>query len=231
MNPFKEILTLTNGPDQYELVPQHGFMKLKSRNFPWSIKQMEFDLLRSLVVANNLKRGFEIATGIGISSTALGLGFQETGGKLVTMDSYVEDLHNHPESYRRVLPTLHTESINLKSTQFLINHYKLQDTVFPEVGWSPRDTGQIIKKHFTPDEKLDFLFLDGGHFPEQIAKDLEGIVPYLSKKSIVVFHDMFDHTFNRSVKSRIAQLLGKEPIVLLDWHTGFSNHLGIVNNL
>jgi hypothetical protein len=135
------------------------------------------------VTTYNLKRGYECATAFGVSSTAAGLGFKKTGGKLVTMDAYVEELYDNCNSYRGVEAVTHPNSDDYKSAKFLHKHFGLEETVFCEVGWSPRDTAQTISKHFAPEEKLDFVFIDAGHFPEQVSGryDLKATVQGLIK--------------------------------------------------
>ena len=227
---FKEMLSFTDGPVRFEK-NDRGHLKIQNKPWPWSVKEFEFDTLRSLVSAYNCKRGFEIATGFGVSAVALGLGFKETNGKLVTMDAYVEELHNHPDSYRRSSPVVNTASNDFKTAKYLINKFDLNEVVFPELGWSPRDTGDVLKKHLAPGEKLDFVFIDGGHFSEQVIRDVEGILPYLAPKNLVVFHDGFDQVFDRLTMNRIELILRRPMRMLIDMNTGLGNNMMIVNNM
>jgi len=227
---YKELLTLTDGPDKIEK-NQYGMLKLKSQEFPWTIKEFEFDVLTSLVSTYNCRRAFEVATGFGVSSLAIGLGLKETQGKLVTVDAYVEELKNHPDVYRGSNPTIHTQAIGYKMVKYLIDRYDLTNTVFPEVGWSPRDTSDILKRHLVPGEKLDFVFIDGGHFSEQVIRDVEGVLPFLAPKNIIVFHDGFNQVFDRPTVSRIESLLRKPLRMLVDINTGLGNNMMIVNNM
>lgn len=227
---YKELLTFTDGPDRLEK-NEYGMIKLKSQTFPWTVKEFEFDVLRSLVSTHNCRRGFEVATGFGVSSVAIGLGFKETQGKLVTVDAYVEELNNNPDSYRKSSPVVNTQAIGYKMVKYLINKFDLNDTVFPEVGWSPRDTSDILKRHLVPGEKLDFVFIDGGHFSEQVIRDVEGVLPFLAPKNIVVFHDGFNQVFDRPTVNRIELLLRKPVKMLVDINTGLGNNMMIVNNM
>lgn len=231
MHPYKEIIGLTNGPVEYEFHTVAQLIKPKNKNFPWSIKQFEFDVIRSLISVNDLKRGLEIGTGLGISAVAAGLGFKDTGGKLVTIDSNIEESYDHYVTYRRAAPTILADSINHRSAKFLINHFQLNDTVSVELGWTPRDTANILRNFLGEGEKLDFVFLDGGEFPEQVVKDIESILPFLAPKHLILLQGVFDNIYDTAVIARIKRVLRKDPVLLIDPSLSFTYRLGIVNNL
>ncbi len=48
-------------------------------------------MLYFTIVENNFKSGFEIATAFGYSTAYLGLAFQKTGGKCISLDCYIEE--------------------------------------------------------------------------------------------------------------------------------------------
>lgn len=62
-------------------------------NVPKSITLIEFKKLFEIVVRNNVQSALEIGTGFGISSLAIGMGLKQTGGKGITVDSYIEAKH------------------------------------------------------------------------------------------------------------------------------------------
>lgn len=230
MHPFFEILSLEGGPVGYEL-SDHGNIKLKEHTFPWSIRKKEFDYINNIVKTYNLKRGYECATAFGVSAMAIGLAMKETGGKLVTMDAYIEEKLDSWAAYRGAAPSLYHDSDDFKSVKHLIKHFGLEDTVFPEVGWSPDNVAAVISKHFspyTPEEKLDFVFIDGGHFPEQLIKDIESFLPFLAEKNIIMFHDVYDHVFDKSVNDLIYSKFGKNIEIVI--RPGDGDNLGILNN-
>jgi len=227
-HPYNEILNLNTGPVRYDLHPLAKVMKLTTKDFPWSINQFEFDILRSIISSCNLKSGLEIGTGFGISAIAAGLGFKETNGKLVTIDSYIEEQQNSYTSYRRALPSLFHESTNYQSVRHLIDHFQLHDTVYPEIGWSPRDTATILRKTLGPDCKLDYVFLDGGEFPEQVVKDVESFLPFLNEKYIILFQGMFPNVYDVPVLERITKVTGVQPVLFNDPSLPFTSRLGVV---
>ena len=153
-NTFKDILELIDGPVTYS-DSGRGNLKMSNHPYPYSIKEEEFNFLRNLIVEHNLQRGYECATAFGISSTALGLGFKETGGKIVTMDAYIEESKGNPGHYRDMQREVYDKADGYKSVKYLIEQFGLEDTLFPEIGWSPDDTETCIRRHFS--EPLDFV--------------------------------------------------------------------------
>lgn len=228
MNYHQYFLDLKSGPVQYELAPgDYGLrknLKMTNHDFPYSIRPTEFNFLKNLVIDYDLKNGYEVATAFGISTTALGLGFKETGGKLVSMDAYVEEGVNSYWSYQNQNPTLYYDTDGYKSAQYLIEHFGLKDNVFLEIGWSPNDTERSIRKHIT--EPLDFVFIDCGHFPEQLIKDLESIRPLLAPEYIIVLHDNFPNMMTPQVNHYIQQTFGTLPTIVVPEPLG--NNMSVI---
>lgn len=165
-------------------------LKLNNHHNPISIGQHEALIVYDNIIQNKLKCGVEIATAFGISSAVIGQAVSSTNGKLVTIDAYVEEYFNNSTEYN-----LHTHFVKqkeecdgLKMANCLIEHLGLTNNVFTEIGWSPDDVPSIIERHF-PDKKLDFAFIDGGHSVEQIAADVNVLIPYLEDDCIFMFHD------------------------------------------
>jgi predicted O-methyltransferase YrrM len=224
---FEEIIKIEDGPVKYELSGSNH-IKMQGHEFPLSIKQEEFDFLTKLVVDNKLKRGFECATAFGISSLASALGFKQTGGKLVTMDAYIEEKCKNAGAYKNFERQVYEQADGYKSVKHLIKHFELEKTLFPEIGWSPDDVEETINKHFG-NKKLDFVFLDAGHFPEQMIKDISAIAPYLDKKFVFVFHDIYSWSFNDDVHKLCMDLFGKNVEIKIPHPQG--ENLGYIWNL
>lgn len=206
---FYQILDLQNPPVEYELWGDGISLKMKDHRFPMSLMAVEFNFLKDLIIRYNLKRGYEVATGFGVSSVAAGLGFKKTNGFLITMDSYIEENSENHIVYRNSSPKTFTETDGYKSVRFLIDKFDLNNHIIPTVGWSPNDVDKVLEpyKNF----KFDYVFIDGGHFPEQIIKDVEAIVPYLDEKYIIVFHDTFEDSFTPEVMDYLFKKFGKYP--------------------
>ena len=235
-NEFLEISQLQWGPVKYNffglfaddtknMVASHC-MSMSNHNFPISIRQTEFDYLKKLIVKHNLKNGFELATAFGVSTVALGLGFKQTGGKLITMDAYVEE-HLDTHLYDEANYQKYQDTDGWKSVNYLIEHFRLKDVVKPDIGWSPDDTGNVIAKNTT--KKLDFVFLDAGHFPEQVKKDLTVIKPFLDEKYLIVLHDYYPSVFPPYIVDWIIETFGYEPKVVLPNPIG--DNLAILTNM
>ena len=226
MSEFNEILELKDGPVQYESV-HHGNIKMVQHPYPYSIRQAEFVFLKNIIAYNNLQNGYECATAFGISSTAIGLGFKETGGKCVTMDAYIEEKSQNPGAYRDFEREVYEKSDGYKSVKYLIDKFGLQDHLFPEIGWSPDDTETCIRRHIS--KPLDFVFLDAGHFPEQVIKDIDAFFPLLGDRYVVAFHDVYSGIFDGSVHDHVKKLFGQEIDIQVPHPAG--ENLGIITKL
>lgn len=215
MHIYDYLKNLKSGPVFYEEAPSifGRNLKMVGHEFPYSIRPTEFSFLRNLVIDYDLKNGYEVATAFGISSLAAGLGFKETGGKLVTMDAYIEEKYDSFWTYQFDNPSTHPDMDGYKSAKFLMEHFGLEDTVFLEVGWSPDDTESCIRKHIT--EPLDYIFIDGGHFPGQFIQDMESIIPLLADEYIIAVHDNFPNMFTPEVIDYLETTFGKQPDIIL----------------
>ena len=235
MSEFYEITELKWGPIQYRLngyrsnydreIIENYSIAMKNHTFPLSVRYDEFEFLKNLIVKYNLKSGFELATAFGVSAIALGLGFKQTGGKLVTMDAYIEEFSN---DYNPEYPntTTNYDSDGFKSANYLIEHFRLKDIVNPQIGFSPVDVIDIVGNHSK--KTFDFLFLDGGHSPEQIIRDLYAIRPFLEKEYVIVLHDYFENVYTDEVKNVVHKLLGIEPVIELV--QPFGENLAVIYN-
>ena len=236
INEFLEISQLQWGPVKYHFfgllsdnsnryVASHC-LRMENHDFPVSIRQTEFDYLKKLIIQNDLKNGFELATAFGVSTIALGLGFKETGGNLITMDSYIEE-HMNDHLYENANYQYYKDTDGWKSVNYLIEHFRLKDVVKPDIGWSPDDTGSVIARNTT--KKIDFVFLDAGHFPEQVKKDLMVIKPFLDNKFVIVLHDYFQTVYPQYVVDWIIETFGVEPKIVLP--TPIGDNMAILTNM
>jgi predicted O-methyltransferase YrrM len=226
MSQFNEILSFEDGPVQYENTGS-GHIKMKQHPYPYSIKEEEFEFLKNLIIEHNLQRGYECATAFGVSSCAIGLGFKQTGGKVVTMDAYVEEKCQNPGAYKDFERTVYETSDGYKSVKYLIEKFELQNTLFPEIGWSPDDTFRCIKNHFR--EKLDFVFIDAGHFEDQMIKDIDAFLPLLADKYVLAFHDVYEWSFSNKVHDHLMNTTGKKVEIMIP--SGRGENLGVIINI
>jgi len=209
MNAEKIYEELTKS-DRYNLSAHDGrkTINLPTSGVPVSISCNEFDFMLGFIKQFNLKRGYEVATGTGISALAAGLGMGD-GGKLVTMDVYVEenlglvydDYAAKPYEDKEVF----TDSKGTESINFLIEKYGLEDVVFPKTGWSPDDTEKSIREVF--DDPLDFVFIDALHDDKHLIQDIEAVLPLLADKFAIFIHDT--HCFSKKTEQYLTEVFGK----------------------
>lgn len=226
MSNFSKILTLKDGPVQYENVGS-GNIKMVQHAYPYSIKEKEFNFLTQLIVDYDLKNGYECATAFGVSSTAIGLGFKQTGGKCVTMDAYIEEKCSNPGAYKDFEREVYEKADGFKSVKYLIEQFGLQNHLFPEIGWSPTDTESAVRKHIS--EPLDFVFIDAGHFPEQMIKDIDAFLPLLGDRYVLAFHDVYPWSYSEAVHQHLFNKIGKRVEIKVPHPDG--ENLGIVVNV
>jgi hypothetical protein len=175
---------------------------------PLSITQREFDYIQSFIIKHNLQVAFDMATAWGASALAAGLGMKETGGRVVSMDAYIEENYNHCGAYG-LDKEIYENMDGYRLAHFLSDFYKTP-AVF-EVGWSPDDTEKNLSKHYNFKlEKLDYVFIDAGHWPAAVIRDIEAIIPFLAEKYVIFLHDVF--CFDQSVINFLQQKLGRSWI-------------------
>lgn len=166
-----------------------GFSSLKMSNhaYPWSLKENEAAIVYNLILKNNLKYGFEIATGFGMSAIVMGQALRLTDGKMVSMDAYVEELVGYNKYDENTQQIKQKPDGHLIATE-LANVLGLKNQIDFFIGWSPKDTHTAI--HNTHGNKrLDFAFIDGGHSSGQVYLDVISIVSRMCDDSLLMFHD------------------------------------------
>lgn len=215
-------------PIKYKFTNQS--LQMDMAGSPLSIRENEFEFLKKYIIINNLKTGFELGTGFGISTAAIGLGFRRTGGHLISMDAYTEEKF---QSYEYVASNkdVYRDAIGYKSAKFLMKELELENTVDIVCGWSPTDIPTILKPYLQQSRQLDFVFIDAMHNDESVMNDLTAIFPFMSKKFVLFLHDV--HCFSQSTKDHIKSLFGKIYAVIpsCSLDIGLGYNLAIVNRL
>jgi predicted O-methyltransferase YrrM/ubiquinone/menaquinone biosynthesis C-methylase UbiE len=192
-------------------------LKLSNHYHPWSMREHEAKIVYDLIVQNGLKSGFEIATAFGISASVMGQALKITGGKLVTMDAYIEENFNYSGGYDiNTKLVKNVDADGYKMAKALIEVLGITDNVALEIGWSPDDTGSIIDRTFGT-TKLDFAFIDGGHTQAQIDADVKAVLPYLADDCILLFHDHVDVSEETKEFIRYNGFINEK-----NYHTGFN---------
>lgn len=236
---YEEIISISESQNwdvQYEFVSGPGFsLKMKDQWHPFSIKVREFEFIKNFVINNDLRLGYEVATAFGISATAAGLGFAETGGRLVTMDAYIEEQYGECGAYAHKGKEVYgTDSKGWRSMQNLIKYFALEDHVFPKIGWSPDDALEKINEEIDlSSNKLDYAFIDGLHTEGQVIKDTQVIEPYIDRNHFAIFyHDLFlDKKHYPTLHNYLKETFGVTPRLIPECAMPFGYDLGIVTNI
>lgn len=192
--------------------------KLPNRKFPYSLTDEEGLVLYDLVTRLGLRNGYEIATAFGYSSFYLGLAFKKNGGRLVSMDAYVEEARQD-FVYDEALAKRHAEEWGAGAKTDLPEGLRfalagaeelgLGEIVRYEVGFSPLDVPSVLR-----DERLDFAFIDGSHFGEAPCADVDAVMPYMNReRCLLVFHDTHCEAVAKAV-FHAAEKLGGDVISL-----------------
>ena len=218
MSIFQDIVALgfvgENGDSDIQYWNHNNHIRIKGTEVPLSISAEEIEHIGMLIEKHNLKCGYELATAFGVSAVAAGLGFLKTGGKLLSVDAYIEEMYNDAGIYKGK-QEIFKEARGLKSAKFLRNHFGLDNVITFEVGWSPTDIPTLAQKFLKKDEKFDYVFIDAGHFEDQILADIQAILPYTADKCLWIFHDVYEHVFGGKIKTFLKERFGKEIVPTL----------------
>jgi hypothetical protein len=143
------------------------------------------------------------------------------------MDAYIEEKCKNPGAYEKFEAEVYEQADGFKSVKYLIDQFDLKNTLYPEIGWSPDDTETAVRKHIT--EPLDFVFIDAGHFPEQMIKDIDAFLPLLGEKYVLAFHDVYPWSYSQMVHDHLYNQIGKRVEIKVPHPRG--ENLGVVINL
>ncbi|MCG8651135.1 MAG: class I SAM-dependent methyltransferase, partial [Pirellulales bacterium] len=196
--------------------------KLTHKAFPYSITDEEGLMLYKVIVDNNLQSGFEIATAFGYSSFFLGMAFEATGGRLLSVDAYVEEseenylysecaARHHADSIRQALADGQKDRLpdGLRFARWGAQRLGIDSVVEYEVGFSPGDIGSLAGQR-----RFDFAFIDGGHFGKQPTRDVEAIMPLLTRdRFVIAFHDTHCDAVAQAVHFAAGQLATEQVAV------------------
>lgn len=179
--------------------------KLPNKPFPYSCTDEEGALLAAVISHNELTRGFEVATAFGYSAAYAGLGFAKTGGRLQTMDCYVEEwkekYNYEPEEMKQAVAEVLSRRergelpFGLQMAREIARLVGVKDRIEFHIGLSPTDVPALLGG-----SRLDYAFIDGGHFGDQPSIDFRTLLPYLADRCAVFFHDNND---NLSVEAAV----------------------------
>lgn len=196
MSTFTEIVRL-NIPIKLESTG-YGHLKMINHPVPYSIKEREFHYLQQVIEINELKRGLEIGTGLGIATLALSMGFKTTEGKLISIDSYQEEQ----------LSSIHSTDGCIVA-KYLLNHYGTSNHVELFVDFSPTSIATLIKNNFG-EQKLDFVLIDGEHKESSIMADIKAVIPFLDSPSFLFIANVYDYYITPEIRDYIKSIFNQD---------------------
>ena len=222
----------------YHADGRHIGIKLKAKSAPISINESEFNYMNSIIVNHNLQNGFELSTGIGISTLGIATAFEKTGGHLITIDSYYEELTQIPTNipvgnYTKIdIETIKLVSLSYQFVDFIITNLKLKPIVDMLIGWSPTDSIKAIEKRGIP---LDFVFLDCPKNDEEFERDITSLKPFIGEKYVIFVHDTQCYTkksfdlANKLFNKNMIQIY--EYFLKTEYHSNRYFPLAIITNI
>lgn len=228
---YRDIVSVSaaqNAAITYEFAPTPGFsLKMTKHHHPWSIKSNEFAEIASWIIRHKLTRGYECATAFGLSSLAGGIGMRETGGKLLTMDAFIEEIYDESTAYRgkKEINTA-AEPDGIKSAKWLWSRYGVDNVIKSVRGWSPDNVQEHVETMYGPSPQLDYVFIDAGHWDEALLADMRSIRPFLADRWVVFVHDM--HCFSEPVLRTLAEEFGSQWQILESCRYPMGFNLGLM---
>lgn len=180
---------------------------MPSKAAPGSMTDEEGMLIYELIRSNGLKNGFELCTGFGYSAMFAAMAMRETGGKLKTLDCYIEEWKEswlyHGQEVKDALHRVQKMIQEGKNPEGLAlakkfaKELNLSDFVEFHLGVSPEAIPNVLA-----DQKVDYVLIDGGHDGDQPLLDWQAMKPFLADRCAIVFHDShpYAHPVRRAIK-------------------------------
>ncbi len=146
------------------------------------------------------------------------------------MDAYVEEKFNFCFGYKDLTSFDASDPDGLKSVQWLLNNFGMADVVRPKVGWSPDNVAQAIESEYGGEAKIDYAFIDAGHWDEAAILDVTSIRPFIDTTTpyAIFFHDLPCFTEKLWAVTRALYGVEMRPIGPLP---GGTWEMGIISNL
>jgi hypothetical protein len=197
-----------------------GYIKNNVISLPFSINNFEFNFMRDVIIKNNLKNGYELATGLGISTLAISLGMKETDGHLISCDSYQEVNENIVTLNGDKLFNMY-DTDTYKVCSYLLKYYDTAKYVSLFNALSPHQTNDILIKN---EKKLDMVFLDCPKNDEDFERDIYSICNLINLDKFIIFiHD--SHCFTEKSNNLCKSIFNMEIKYINDYYKN-TNYAG-----
>lgn len=189
--------------------PGHAGLHMVHRHLPVSISEVECNYLHDFIVKHQLQRGFDLATGFGVSVLAMATAMKQTGGHVISMDSYEEE-------FTQIQPVGVSAAFSYAGdgyhlARWLLSKHGLDEFATVGLGMSPSDIPNSILNRFAS-KGVDVVFLDCPKSDPDFVRDLIALKPFLSDDYAILVHDT--HTMMHPSEMTKA-ILGREMVNVL----------------
>ena len=183
-------------------------MKIVAQNSEYASNKLNF------IIENNLRSGFDLSTGTGISALSMGLGMKETNGNVLSVDSYVEVEESRMVVHKSEQSGSY-ESESFIQNKNLIELFGLENHVDLRIGVSPHDCKEFLLGR----EKLDIVFFDCPKNEYDFHRDASYVKEHLNENKFAIFwHDT--HVFMDDFKRLSLEYFNVESVQLYEFKFG-----------
>lgn len=220
---FEELVSEINNISDIKIMidgyKNHNGIRLQGKHAPKSINEHEFNYIHTFIVNNNLKNGYELATGVGISSLAAGIAFSKTGGKLLTLDNYAEE-ETQEQQLEVHSNSTYKDSDSYRLLKTMISTYNLGDYIETYIGTSPMDTEALL---YSYKDEIDYVLLDCPKCDADFERDFTVLWQFMNKDKYAIFvHD--SHTFTQKSFDLVQEITGQKMRLIYEFYKGTDNY-------
>jgi len=194
-----------------EMHHEHKGLRYEGKGLPVSISENEFNYIRDYVIKNKFKSAIEIGTGIGISAIAIGLGLKKTGGKLLTIDSYEEELLNVQP--KKLSGKVNVDAVGADFLEWALYQFNIEEQVTPLLGWFPKDTIYDVGDFVIANGNFDLVMIDAAKNDYTFIDIMRAVVPYMNRRKFsIIIHDV--HTLSEKTDNYILNVFERNIILV-----------------
>lgn len=189
MAPLQVALEAVDDADARDLLDRSR--TLPGHAHPRSCTDEEGFVLYDTIAAAGLKSGLEVGTGFGYSTAYLGMALQRNGGRLLSMDGYVEEALDSDEYgpaelvqalaevAERMERGEHPAGLSFAAEQ--LSALGLDEVVSLSLGASPGSLREALFGRL-----IDFALIDGGRLGDQPLEDFTAVLGFLEQDRCAV---------------------------------------------
>jgi hypothetical protein len=177
--------------------------RMPAHPFPVSLTEQEGTIIQETIRMYDLRSGYELATGFGMSSFYAGLALRENGGTLLSMDCYSEERARTPRAEPE-MPTPHFVSDGLAFALQGRRILGLDTTIRYLIGRSPDHVAAALDGLL-----LDYIFIDGQHAGIAPLMDTLAVIPFVAPRAVLAFHDAGSTSVDTAVDVATLHLDGR----------------------